>query len=168
MSQFNYDGLNANLKVLQFFPNGNKAEMQFASEMISQSSVIIMDAQICGTDFTDPQFLLLVTGGWHRIPIVDFGSDLFLLDVFDLLHHLHWLFNISIRAKFLCWGQLFPDFFCQIMNLLQLMKETLIKMREWEGVTNLGCHFGTQFFLSFHQTFLGQLCLSVSLVDERR
>jgi len=39
--------------------------MEFPAKMIGQTFVVVVDSKVRGTNFADPQFLLLVAAGWH-------------------------------------------------------------------------------------------------------
>ena len=68
----------------QFLPNLDESQMQLATEVIRQPPVVVMDAQVSRADLTDPQLLLLVRTGGHRVAVFLLGHCLLLADVFNL------------------------------------------------------------------------------------
>lgn len=105
------------LQLCQFFSYLDKAKVQFASKMICQSTVIVMDAKVCRAYFTHSKLLLLIAGGRHGIAVFLLSSKFFLAKIFNLLHQLHAFLNKPLSAHLLSLRQLLADLLCQLMDL---------------------------------------------------
>ena len=62
------------LKVGQFFSDFDESQMEFATEVISEAPVVVVDAQVSRTHFADSQLLLLVGRRRHSIAILLFST----------------------------------------------------------------------------------------------
>jgi hypothetical protein len=87
--------------------------------MISEPTVIVMNAKICGAYLTHTKLLLLIAGGRHGIAVLLLSSQFFLAKIFDLLHQLHAFLHKSLSAHLLSLCQLLANLLCQLMDLAQ-------------------------------------------------
>jgi len=55
------------LQLIQFGSDGDEAQVQLATKMISQPPIIVMDPQVRSTHLAHSQLLLLIAGGGHGV-----------------------------------------------------------------------------------------------------
>jgi len=118
--------------------------------MISQSSIVVVDAQVGGANFAHAELLLLIGAGGHRIAIFLLGQQLLFPILFHFLHELQTLVYFALGTSFFSLGQFLPNGLGQPVDVL-----------------SLGRDLGRQLFLRLGQPLLGQLCPSVTIIDER-
>ena len=70
--------------------NLNESEVKFAAKVVSESPVIVVDAEIGRADFADAQFLLLVRAGRHRVSVLLLGQSFLLADFLNLQMNYRW------------------------------------------------------------------------------
>ena len=117
--------------------------------MVGESPVVVVDAEIRGTNFAHPKLLLLVRRSRHRVSIFLLGQHFLLADFLNFLHEFHALLDGAFRAGFFRIGQLFADFLGELMHLFGLAGD-----------------FGRKLLLGFRESLLGQLGPPIAIVDE--
>lgn len=68
----------------ELLANFNESQMQLSPEVIGETAVVVVNAQIGGTNLAHAQLLLLVTARRHRISVLLFGLQFLLSELVDL------------------------------------------------------------------------------------
>lgn len=82
----------------KFFSDFDEAYMQFSSEMICESAVIIVEAEVSRAHLTHTQLLLLETGRGHGVAVDVLCLFLQSACLLHLLQHLLGLVHVPLAA----------------------------------------------------------------------
>lgn len=97
--------------------------MKFASKVIGQTSIVVVDAKIGRADFAHAKFLLLVRRGRHRIPIFQLGRHFLLTNILHFFHKFHGLFNFALGSGLLGLSEFFADGLGQLVDLFSFARD---------------------------------------------
>jgi len=123
------------LKLNQLLPDLDEAKVKFPTEVIGQSTVVVVDSQVGRTHLADAKLLLLVTGGRHRVPVVLLSFCLVLSDFLDLLHKLDAALDVPLGAHQLGRRKFFTNLLGKVVDTVcfprHLVAERLLGLRQF-------------------------------------